>query len=66
MNLFSILAIERVGVALSTTSCVETGPAAAYTPSAEAARLTVIVVVPPLTSVTSPDELMEANCGLLL
>ena len=35
MSLLGILAIERVGVAF-TTSCVETGPAAAYTPSREA------------------------------
>ena len=64
MSLLGISAIERVGTTLSTTSCVETGPAAAYTPSAEAARLTVIVVVPAPTIVTSPvDESMEANCG---
>ena len=59
-------AIERLGAALSTTSCVETGPAAAYTPFAEAVWETIIVVVPPLTSVTSPDESIVANCGWLL
>ena len=49
-----------------TTSCVETGPAAVYIPFAEAARLTVIVVVPAPTIVTSPDEFTVATLGALL
>ena len=66
-SLLSVSTEKPLGGGAVTTSCVETGPAAAYTTSAEAARLTVIVVVPPLTSVTSHvDESMEANCVLLL
>ena len=56
--------VFRNGV--ETTSCVETGPAAVYTPFAEAAWLTVIVVVPAPTSVTSPEEFTVATPTALL
>jgi hypothetical protein len=62
-----VLFVNKLNTGGNTTNGVDTGVAAAHTPSEEAAKETVMIVVPVPTMVTRPvDELMVATLELLL